>query len=309
VAGALDRLHRGGAAQAAGPPCDLGDVKDKVGAVAERRVLAREVGPVRAQDQRGNADVQAAVEPGVPAAHCVEPAEGHREPGQRLQAEVKVPFPGAADVQGQPVHARRPLELPVGERPAQYAQGLGEGPALDGRALQVEPRAVQHQGGDGRDPPLGSPAVQPQRDDEAAGGVRGDDHGPAGMGAGDDRERPLKLFVVQGEVRHVVRGLARPSCPAAFAQVQTVERQAVPGKGIGQLGLEEIVGEAVHVEHGALRDLAGGWLAPHQHGGGRALSIRVGPQVELVAAVTRAEDIRLPLAAVHYALASAGERS
>jgi hypothetical protein len=299
MAGALDRYHRGGAAQAAGPARDLGDVEYQVGAIADRRVLAGEVRPVRAQDQRGNPDIQAAVQPGVPAADGVEPAERHREPVQRLPGKIEFPFPGAADVQGLPVHARRSLELPVGECPAQYAQGLGERSPLDLRALQVEPRAVQHQAGDGRDPPARAPAVQPQRDDQAAGRVGGDDHGQAGMGIGDDRQRPLELLVVQGEIRHVMRGLARPPGPAALAQVETVERQAVAGEGIGQLGLEEIVGEAVHVEHSAPRDLAVSRLAPHQHGGDRAFAVRVGAQVEFVAAVARAEDVRLPVDVRH----------
>ena len=47
---------------------------------------------VRAQHQGRDADVEAAVQPGVPAAYGVEPADGDREPVQRLQVEVEVPL-------------------------------------------------------------------------------------------------------------------------------------------------------------------------------------------------------------------------
>src|SRR6185437_5471840 len=98
-AGVLDRHDGGLAAEAAGPAGDLLDVQNVVGVVAEGRVDSREVGPAGAEYQRGDADVQAALQSRVPATHRVEPADRHGEARKRLQGDVEVPLPGAADVQ------------------------------------------------------------------------------------------------------------------------------------------------------------------------------------------------------------------
>ncbi len=56
----------------------------------------------------------------------------------------------------------------------------------------------------------------------------------------------LEFGVIAGQVGDEVRRLAGRSRSAAFAQVKCIEREATVGEVIGQLGMEEVVGVAVH---------------------------------------------------------------
>ena len=94
--------------------------------------------------------------------------------------------------------------------------------------------------------------------------------------AGHDRQCAVEFFIAQREVRDVVRGLAGAPRPARFAQVESVEGQTLRGEEVGECRLEEVVREAVHVQDGGARRLFRAGLAPHQHRGDRALSVRVG---------------------------------
>lgn len=59
----------------------------------------------------------------------------------------------------------------------------------------------------------------------------------------------LELGVVVGEVGDEVRCLAVAPRAAALVKVQRVEGEAAGGKMVGQLGVEEVVGVAVHRQH------------------------------------------------------------
>jgi hypothetical protein len=135
------------------------------------------------------------VQPSVTAPNRVEPAERHWKACQWLQSQIEVPFAGAAGMQSRSIHSRRHLQLAEWLRLRQQAQCLCQGSAVDRLALKIEPRTVQDQSPDGRDPSGRSPAIQPQRHDQAAGGVGDKDYGQLGMSAGDDRERALKFIV------------------------------------------------------------------------------------------------------------------
>ena len=56
----------------------------------------------------------------------------------------------------------------------------------------------------------------------------------------------LEFGVVVGKVGDEVRRLAVSPRPAAFLQVQRIEGEATIGEVIGQRGVEEVVGVAVH---------------------------------------------------------------
>jgi hypothetical protein len=81
--------------------------------------------------------------------------------------------------------------------------------------------------------------------------------------------------------------------------VERVERQPALGEEIGQRRLEEVVGEPVHVQHGAPHGLAVPGLAPHQHGVDFPLAVGVGAQVKDRLRVAVAQYVRLPLDSTH----------
>lgn len=62
----------------------------------------------------------------------------------------------------------------------------------------------------------------------------------------DDRQGALQFDVVLRQVGGEVRGLARPVRAATLLQIQRVKGEAAVGKVVGQSGIEEVVGEAVH---------------------------------------------------------------
>ena len=64
--------------------------------------------------------------------------------------------------------------------------------------------------------------------------------------------------------------------PAALVQVQRVEGEAAVGEVIGELGVEEVVGVAVHRQHRVPRP-GPPVAAAHQGGDEVALAVGVGP--------------------------------
>ncbi len=251
--GVGDRRDGGVVAHTARPPGDLSDVEDGVPALHRLGIVAgfgHRV--VRPQDQVGHTDIQPAVQPGVPAPHGVEPADGHREATQRLPLQVVVELAGKVAVQGGAVAAlgRFPHDAELaqpGQRPQRRRGGRGP---QDRRAVQIEERAVEHQAADaqgGRQVPLPQ-SIEPQRHDQPARGVPRHAHLRAvGLG-GDDRQGALEFPVVAGQVGGEVRGLAGPPGSTAFVQVQRVIGESAGREPIGGLGVEEVVGVAVHTE-------------------------------------------------------------
>lgn len=114
--------------------------------------------------------------------------------------------------------------------------------------MQIQERAIEHQAGDPRAGDLAALAqpVQPQRHDEPAGGVAVYQDLRRAVLLVDDGQGVLEFGVIAGQVGDEVRRLAGRSRSAAFAQVKCIEREATVGEVIGQLGMEEVVGVAVH---------------------------------------------------------------
>ena len=136
-----------------------------------------------------------------------------------------------------------------------------------GAALEVEPGRVHH-----RARQLGgAPVVGPEPDLEAAGGVRRDDDLGVPVALGDPLPGLVDLGVVVAQVGDVVGGLVRTQRAAVLAQVERVEVVAALGPPLGVPGLEEVVGEAVHVQHRLGRRAGGG--TPHQRRDDRALVV------------------------------------
>ena len=95
----------------------------------------------------------------------------------------------------------------------------------------------------------------------------------------DDRQGVFEFGVVTGEIGGEVRRLVGLSRPAALAQVQCVEGEAAVREVIGQLGVEEVVGVAVHRQD-RMRSSGGvlGLPAAHQGRDDVALTVRIGPE-------------------------------
>jgi len=89
-----------------------------------------------------------------------------------------------------------------------------------------------------------------------------------------------------------VRRLALPERAAALAQVERVEREAALGPELGQLGLEEVVAEAVDVDHRAARRAL--VATTHQRGVDPALAVGILAEVDRQALVRLAQDVRAP---------------
>jgi hypothetical protein len=74
--------------------------------------------------------------------------------------------------------------------------------------------------------------------------------------------------------------------------VQRVDGEAAGGEMVGLFGVEEVVGEAVHQEHGAGRRRVG-FAAAHQRGGEVAFAVGIWAEVERLLPVTR-QHVGLP---------------
>jgi hypothetical protein len=103
---------------------------------------------------------------------------------------------------------------------------------------------------------VGATVVRPQRRHEAACRVAVDEQAVVPVLVADDPHRLVQFRVVLGEVGAEVRRLVRLDAAAVLAQVERVEVDAPRGEEVGQVGLEEVVDEAVDVQHGGAGRLA-----------------------------------------------------
>jgi hypothetical protein len=78
------------------------------------------------------------------------------------------------------------------------------------------------------------------------------------LGRADGIEGGLQCGVVVRQVGGEVRGLAVSAGPPALGQVQGVAGEPARAEVVGQFGVEEVVGVAVHQQHSALT--AARWL-------------------------------------------------
>ncbi len=95
-----------------------------------------------------------------------------------------------------------------------------------------------------------APLVDPERDGQATGGVGARDDVVVAVAFGDPPPRRVELGEVVAEVGDVVRRLVRTERAAVLPQVEGVEVVAAVGPPLGVAGLEEVVRESVHVQHG-----------------------------------------------------------
>jgi hypothetical protein len=226
----------------------------------------------------------------------VDPAGGHRKSADRLQFQVVVELAAVVAVQRGAVAALggRAHHHPFAHPRQGRDGGGGRRCAQDRGALQVEPRAVQDEAGDAllpRQPAL-TQAVEPQRDDQAACGVSVHQHVDRSICA-DRVQCAVELGVVAGQVRREVRRLPLSPRPSALVQIEAVERVPAVGEVVGQLGVEEVIGEAVHGEHSAA-GRAVGRSATHQRGDQVAFAVGVGAQRKRLLPVT-GQHVWLPL--------------
>ena len=299
VAGIGDRYDGDPVAEATAPACDLLDVEHGVGDVDGRRVGGGEVTLVRSQDQRRHADVDAVVQVTLPGADGVDETEGDGEATHGLDGEIKAPLAVGAVVDALAVGFRellwhRRFRSDGGHRPDQQRGGQG---AQIGLALQVEPRTVEEQARDARVAVgrTGAQPVEPQRGDEAAGGVcRHHDRHLGAHLVGDQIERQAEFFVVVAQIRGVVRGVLLAERPAALAQIDRVERDAAVGEEIGERLMEEVVGESVDVEDRTAR-IGCRLLLAHERCGDRVLTVRVGAEGDGQRLVAIEKTIGLPV--------------
>ena len=105
----------------------------------------------------------------------------------------------------------------------------------------------------------------------------------------DDAHRLVDLVVVLAQVDAVVRRVVRLQAASVFTQVDGVEVEATLGEEVGQMGLEEVVDEAVDVQHGR----AGRLVAPATDERRRERAFGVAAEVDGVPFVRGAEQIRL----------------
>ena len=104
----------------------------------------------------------------------------------------------------------------------------------------------------------------------------------------DDLGGGVQLGEVVAQVAAEVRGLVREQAAAVLAQVERVEVPAALGEEVGHVGLEEVVDEAVHVEHGAAGRAVG--APPHEGRDHRPLV--VGAQLDRPPLVGGAQHVR-----------------
>src|SRR4029079_7165843 len=149
-----------------------------------------------------------------------------------------------------------------------------------GFAVEVEPRCVQRHAGSGRPPRVG-----PEGHDQPAGRVPAEDDLP--VPTADPLPGAIELGEVVVQSGDVVRVLVGRDRAAVLPQVEGVEVVAAPGPPLGVRRLEEVVGEAVHVQHRLRRPLAG---AATDEGRDDPALVVVG-QVEGLRRVRRAQHV------------------
>jgi hypothetical protein len=222
---------------------------------------------------------------------CVAGADGAQPPGvhgegvERLPDQVELPLALVVAVQATCVQAGHlapelPHRLPRPER----LDDRGAEQAPDRAALEVQPGRVQH----GPDQRHRSPVVGPQRQDQAAGGVRRADDVVVAVAPGDQGPGGVELGEVLVQVGDVVGRLVLAEGAAVLAQVDRVEvvPAGVPPRGV--LGLEEVVGEPVHVQD----RLAGGGIGPPADQGGDDRALGVVRELEGLGLERLAQDVR-----------------
>ena len=131
--------------------------------------------------------------------------------------------------------------------------------------------------------------MRPQRDGEAAGRVAGRDDLAVPVALRDAPPGEVDLGEVLVEVGDVVGGLVLAQRPAVLAQVEGVEGVAAVGPPPGVLGVEEVVGEAVHVQH---RPAVGSRGLERDQGGDDG-ALAVGRERDGLDPVVGAEDVGL----------------
>ena len=186
------------------------------------------------------------MQPGVAVADRPQPAGVHRPRLHRLPGQVEVPLALVVAVQAAGVEAGHVApELTHRLPDAQPLHRHRAGGAHQGVAVHVEPGGVEHQPRQ-----LGGPAVVgPQRQGQATGRVRGGDDVVVTVADGDPVPGGVQVGEVLGQVGHVVGRLVLAQGAAVLAQVDRVEVVAAGVPPLGELGLEEVVGEPVDVEH------------------------------------------------------------
>jgi hypothetical protein len=109
-----------------------------------------------------------------------------------------------------------------------------------------------------------------------------------------DGQRATQLgVVVEGKVGDVMRRLAGTARAPTLAQVEGEEREPTVGEEVGEGGLEEVVGEPVHVEDGAVGLLRR--LATHERSDDPALPVGILTELQHLLLVPVAQDVRLPV--------------
>ena len=287
VHGAVDRDRGDVPADGRGPAPDLLDVEDDVVGRGGLVGLLAEPGARRRQHQDRAGHVQPGVQLGVAAAYGAQPADVDRAGLERLPGQVVVPLAAVLDVQRATVDVAD-LARDLAHRPGRaepFDGDAGGGTAEPGRSLHVEPRRVQHHRGQ-----LGRASlVRPQRRRQATRRVRRHDDLAVPVALGDAPPGEVDLGEVLVQVGDVVGRLVLAQRPAVLAEVDGVEGVAAVGPPPGVLGVEEVVGEAVHVQHGT--SVGPRRLERHQRGDHGPLA--VGRERDRLHPVLRTEDVGL----------------
>jgi hypothetical protein len=223
------------------------------------------------------------VEPGhvhfACAAKIARTAEIDRNPlsGRR---RVEIPLAVPVLVQAANVGRRHCFGI-VHERREPSEQLRHAQPALV-RVLDIEERAVQPERAHAI---LQRAFMLVQAADQSAGGMPGKQHVAA-----DFLQRAREVVMVLGDVLAEARVLVRQQRAAVLAQVERVEGIAFGRKALRHVALEEIVDEAMHVEHRTARRVGRGQAHQRRH---HAPVVVVGSR-QLERLEARQQAVRLP---------------
>ena len=245
AAGDLDERDVG--AEVRGQPLHVRHVEHRVGGHQARRARRRpgrtRRTPAAARGRRRPGRGRRAHGPGA------RPERTRRVPGSRPAAST----PGRTTTRrrcpraGRDRRTGRSCRRRGSGRPCRRRRSTaGEHRALEPRAAQVQPRAVEHER---VDEALAAARVGPQGGDQPAHRVAQQDDLVV-LGA-DDPDRRVDLLRVRAQVGDVVGRAAVADGPAVVAQVERVDVVPVGAEGVGELRVEEVVDETVHVEEGA----------------------------------------------------------
>ena len=247
----VDPDHRDVTAELVRP---LGDLLDVEHGVAAGRLLGprlRHRADGRAQREHGGADVDAAVHRAVSDPDRAQPAGADREALRGFHARSKSHSPRRSrckvsaytpvTVRGTTAYGRRWPSWLIASVPAVRRKNE---PCRSSHGLLSTNASAT-----GR--PSACRSAGPQRRDQPAGGVPADHDPVVAVRSRMTRDRRVELGVVLREVAAEVRRLVRKQRPAVLAQVERVEVVAERGEELGRRRLEEVVAEAVHVQHGA----------------------------------------------------------